>query len=439
MPKLLMVAFHFPPQSGTSGLLRSLKFARYLPEEGWQPVVLTVKERAYERVDPNGAAPENVEVLRVFALDTRKHLSFRGRYFRWLALPDRWATWVLGAVPAGILAIRGRRIDVIFSTFPIATAVLIGYLLHRITGKPWVADLRDSMTEDEYPRDPLTRRIYRRIEAHAVQHASRILFTAPSARRMYLERYPNLDPEKCPVISNGYDEQDFQGLVWPQRKQIGTSPVRMLHSGLIYPEDRDPGPFFRALASLKKESRIGPDNLIIDLRAAGDEEYFGRMIGDLQIADIVKLLPPLPHHDALQDAANADALLLLQAACCNHQIPGKAYEYLRLNRPILALTSYEGDTAALLREVGGATIVDLADEKAIYRALPSFLASVRNGTAVLPDAAKLVCYDRKQQASQLAFCLSQVLEESVATGAHETVAGVWNTRDSRPRRGFDRS
>ena len=96
---------------------------------------------------------------RVFALDTQRHLSFRGRYPRALALPDRWVSWCLGAILSGYRTIRREKCDVILTTFPIASAVLIGWILHRLTGTPWVADFRDSMTEPDYPRDRSTWRV----------------------------------------------------------------------------------------------------------------------------------------------------------------------------------------------------------------------------------------------------------------------------------------
>lgn len=403
--RVLMVAFHFPPQAGSSGLLRSLKFCRYLPEFGWTPTVLTVEPRAYERVDETQLAdiPGEVKVIRTLGLDTRRHLSIRGAYPRLLALPDRWSTWLASAVPAGLYAIKKHDIDAIFTTFPIATAVLIGYMLHRLTGKPWIVDLRDSMTEDNYPPDPTTRRLYRWIEGKAVRHASKILFTAPGAIRMYRERYPELQPERCLLLPNGYDETDFAGIVprrAPQRQ------IRLLHSGLIYPWERDPRPFFRALARLKAEAKITAADLSVELRACGAEADFQKDVAALDIGDLVHFLPPLPYRASLQDGADADALLLLQAECCDHQVPAKAYEYLRLNKPILALTTMLGDTAALLQQVGGATIVDLPDEDAIYEALPQFLQKVRAESHSRPSPHQMALFNRKSQARQLAEAFS---------------------------------
>ena len=404
--RVLIVAYHFPPQAGSSGLLRSLKFCRYLPEFGWLPSVLTVSPRAYEQTDTSQMSEVSalVDVTRAFALDSQRHLSLGGRYLRATALPDRWASWLAGAIPAGLDSISKNKIDIILTTYPIATAVLIGYFLHVLSGKPWIVDFRDSMTEERYPQDPLAWRTYRWIERKAIQHGSRFLFTAPAAIRMYLERYPQLRADQCLFLPNGYDESDFAGLV---TKHTTAGRLRLLHSGLIYPWERDPRPLFRALAKLRAEGQINQDNLSIDLRACGSEAEYQKDVEALGIQDLVHFLPRLPYRDSLLDAAEADGLLLLQAACCDHQIPAKAYEYLRLNKPILALTPQTGDTAALLKETGGATIVDIADEQAIRAAMPTFLGSVRDGTHPLPRATDT--YSRRAQAARLAECMSAVI------------------------------
>jgi hypothetical protein len=194
MKKILMIAFHYPPFSGGSGVHRTLKFSRYLPDHGWKPIILTANPRAYPRVGDEQLheIPAAVRVTRVFALDAARHLSVRGSYLRYTALPDRWVSWWLGAVPAGLRLIRKFRPEVIWSTYPIATAHLIGLTLHRLTGIPWIADFRDSMTENEYPPDSATRCVYSWIERHAVRYCSRAVFTAPGALRLYAERYQEI-------------------------------------------------------------------------------------------------------------------------------------------------------------------------------------------------------------------------------------------------------
>jgi glycosyltransferase involved in cell wall biosynthesis len=415
MKKVLIVAYHFPPQAESSGYLRSLKFCRYLPEEGWQPRVLTVHPRAYERTNPSQLTeiPASVHVDRVFALDTQRHLSFRGRYPRALALPDRWVSWCLGAILSGYRTIRREKCDVVLTTFPIASAVLIGWILHRLTGTPWVADFRDSMTEPDYPRDRSTWRVYRWLEQRTVRDASRLIFTASSAVRMYLERYPGLSPDRCSLILNGYDEEDFRNLL--PSPTVQSQPLRLVHMGLLYPIERDPKPFFRAVSQLQRDGKLDAARVRIELRASGYESSYEPMIRAEGIEDLVHLLPPLPYRDALQNSANADGLLLFQAACCDHQIPAKVFEYLRLAKPILALTSHAGDTAVLLRQTGGATIVDSADWQAIYRELPEFLKAAETHTHPRPDSILIEQYSRKAQAQKLANLLNEVVMPSTSS------------------------
>jgi glycosyltransferase involved in cell wall biosynthesis len=409
MPKVLMVAFHYPPFQGGSGVHRTLKFSQYLPGFGWQPIIISANSRAYPKIGTEELKdiPSDLIVERPFALDTAKHLSICGRYSRLLALPDQWATWWLDAVRIGLKLIHRHQPKFIWSTYPIATAHLIGLTLHRLTDLPWIADFRDSMTEENYPRDRWSRQTYLWIERRAARYASRLIFTAESTRRMYLERYPDLSSSRCVLISNGFDEEDFAGIGigrWNRQKQT----IRLVHAGLIYTDDRDPRAFFRALSRLKKDGLINATALAIDLRASGSEAYYADLLRQLGIDDVVRLLPALSHRQALQDCAESDGFLLFQAASCNHQIPAKVYEYLRLGKPILALTPPEGDTGRLLLQVGGSTVIDLADEERIYQTIPSFIDALRAGRHAVPDEDQVFRFSRKYQSMQLAACLSEL-------------------------------
>ncbi|MBX3638145.1 MAG: glycosyltransferase, partial [Rubrivivax sp.] len=124
MKRLLMVAYHFPPLAGSSGIQRTLRFVQQLPRFGWQPMVLTTQARAYEKTSDDllPEVPDGTLVCRAFALDTARHLSIGGRYPGRLARPDRWITWRFDAVRQGLRLIREHRPDAIWSTYPIATA-----------------------------------------------------------------------------------------------------------------------------------------------------------------------------------------------------------------------------------------------------------------------------------------------------------------------------
>ena len=408
-----MVAFHYPPYEGGSGVHRTLKFSRYLPDHGWQPIVLSAHPRAYTQLGEEQIEeiPSDVIVKRAFALDTARHLSLGGRYLRFMALPDQWASWWWHGVFTGLKLVRKYRPNIIWSTYPVATAHLIGLTLHRLTGLPWVADFRDSMTEANYPRDPWARQSYLWIERRVVKYAHHLVFTAPLTRQMYLQRYPNLNANSCVLIPNGYDEDDFAGIeTSPRNGDTERGVIRLVHAGLIYTDDRDPTTFFRVIARLKKAAVITAQKLLIDLRASGSETYYQKLLFVLDICDIVPLLPPLPHREAMKDCALADALLIFQAASCNHQIPAKTYEYLRLGKPILGLTPKESDTGRLLDEGKGATIVDLTDEETMFQVLPKFIAAVAAHSHPLPDPEYAHRYSRRFQTSQLAAVLAERLD-----------------------------
>ena len=230
---------------------------------------------------------------------------------------------------------------------------------------------------------------------------------------MYLERYPDLSPDRCSSILNGYDEEDFRNLL--PSPAVKGQPLRLVHMGLLYPIERDPKPFFRAVSQLQRDGKLDAARVRIELRASGHESSYEPMIRAEGIENLVHLLPPLPYRDALENSANADGLLLFQAACCDHQIPAKVFEYLRLAKPILALTSDTGDTAALLRQTGGATIADSADWQAIYRELPEFLKATETQTHPRPDPGLIEQYSRKAQAQKLARLLNDVVRPSTSS------------------------
>jgi glycosyltransferase involved in cell wall biosynthesis len=439
-----MVAFHFPPYAGSSSVHRTARFAQHLPASGWRTVVLTADRRAYPRTDwgQYRDALRGTPVARAFALDTARHLAIGGRYLRSLALPDRWVSWWPGAVLSGDALARTHRPSLIWSTYPIATAHLVGLVLSRRTGLPWVAEFRDPMIDGGYPGNARVRRLHRWIERRIAARAAALVFTTPSARQAYLERHSSMLPERCHVIPNGYDEEDFTGAaVHPTgaaahptgaatdgrgaaADRSRTRPVRLLHAGVIYPHERDPRPFFTALSVLKRAGRLADPGLVVDLRAPGSETYYAALLRGLGIEDIVRLLPPVSHPAALADCVRADALLLMQGASCNHQIPAKAYEYLRVGRPILALTAPAGDTAQLLAETGGSTILDIDDVDTICAALPRFLDAVRQGTHPFPDARSVGRYERARQARDLAACFDRLLERSAAAPAGYAAASA---------------
>lgn len=404
MKRILMIAYHFPPLAGSSGIQRTLRFAKYLPEFGWEPLILTVHPRAYERTSPDllSEIPKGTVVVRAPALDTARHLSIAGRYPGFLARPDRWISWLPGATQSGMAMIRRYRPDVIWSTYPIATAHLIGAALHKRAGLPWVADFRDPMAQDGYPSDPRIWKSFQRIEEHAAKKASLCTFTTPGTVRLYSERYPQA-ASRFKVIENGYDEETFAGLT-SGGAPLNPGKITLLHSGIVYPSERDPTQFLQAIRTLIDAGDISADQLRVRFRASMHEDFLRALTDKFGLGECIELLPPIPYKDALDEMMCADILLIMQASNCNDQIPAKLYEYLRAGRPILALTDPSGDTASVLRSAGISAIAPLDQANAIGGLLASAMTAPAMGT--MPEAEKVSACSRKTRTQDLTNLLT---------------------------------
>ena len=345
---VLYIAFHFPPILGSSGVHRTLAFTRYLADKGWNVDVLTTSIDAYDNWSEKQFCfiPPNVNVIRAFARNAARSFSFRGKYFSWMALPDNWQSWIVSGVLSGLKAIWQSKPKVIISTYPIASAHIIAYILHKLTGIPWVADLRDPMAQPDYPSHPVRKKMFEWIERKAVKYCKSILLTAPGAVTFYRQKFPDSPPSLWQHIPNGFDREMFNDIV--EKKPMFNGKLTLLHSGVIYPSERDPSELFSALAELKAQGKISSNNIEVILRASGHVNHFQAQLDQLSISDIVTLATGIPYKEALAEMFSVNALLLLQADNCHFQIPAKAYEYIRTQQPILALTSLQGGYRAII-------------------------------------------------------------------------------------------
>jgi glycosyltransferase involved in cell wall biosynthesis len=416
---VLLIAFHFPPFRGNSGLLRTLNFSRYLPQFGWEPIVLTAHPRAYTSdVDPRSMSliPPHVSVTRAFALDAARHFSWRGKHFGCTAIPDRWGSWMVGAIPAALRLVRQWKPCAIWSTYPIVTAHVIGAIVQRLTGLPWIADFRDPMVEydpvtNEYwPQEPMARTIRMHVERLVVKYSTRIVFVTPGALDAYAQRFPTMPKDRLTVIPNGYDEENFavaERIPFVQRKP--SAPLTLLHSGGLYPESgRDTTSLFAAVVDLRQHGGVTAEDLRIVLRASFDEINQQRLIKQYGLEDLVFLAPPIPYVDALAEMLQADGLLLFQGPLTNTQIPAKLYEYLRARRPIFAVVDPIGDTGALLRSVGVGTICPVHDKDSIAKRLSEFLTQIRLHAAPVADPVQIARFSRQASTGDFARLLDEV-------------------------------
>jgi glycosyltransferase involved in cell wall biosynthesis len=409
--RVLMVAFQFPPFAMSSGVQRMLRFVQHLPSHGWSPIVLTAHPRAYDAVSSDllRQVPADTVVERAFALDAARHLSIAGRFPGFLARPDRWRSWALGAVPAGLRLIKRHRPDVIWTTYPIATALQVALRLHRETGIPLVADFRDPMVQDGYPADPKTWRMFSSIERDVGREATKLVFVTPSALATYRQRYAAPGDDRFVMIENGFDEESFvaaeQGL---DAAPLNPGCLTLLHSGVVYPSERDPTALFEALGRMRRAGQIDARRLRLRFRAPVHVDLLNRLAQQTETTDLVEILAAVPYAQALAEMLRADGLLVMQGSNCNEQIPAKLYEYLRARRPILGLTDPHGDTATTLRHSGVAHLAKLEDSTQVEAALARYLADVTAGTVHASPRADLAALSRQARTRELAELFESV-------------------------------
>jgi hypothetical protein len=336
-----------------------------------------------------------------------------GRYPTMLANPDRWLPWLIGAIPAGLQLIRRFQPAVIWSTFPIATAHIIGATLHRLTKLPWVADFRDPMAQEGYPPNPRIRRSFIDIEQRTVLEAAACCFTTPGALRTYRERYGDLAGQRFTVIENGYDESSFESV--PLRGQ-GYAPLlpgklTLVHSGIVYPSERDPTELFKALAIFKARHPEQAARLAVRFRAASNDDLLANLAARNSVSGMIETAGPLPYRDALTEMLSADGLLLLQASNCNDQIPAKFYEYLRARRPIFALTDARGDTGSAMIAHGLEVAAPLDDAMSIAAALHRFVSDPVWRATLIAAPRFVASASREARTEQLAALLNMLVRQ----------------------------
>jgi glycosyltransferase involved in cell wall biosynthesis len=235
------------------------------------------------------------------------------------------------------------------------------------------------------------------------------VFTTPGAARTYRERYPHWS-NSIQVLENGYDEATFAAAERrPGRDQpLNPGALTLLHSGIVYPSERNPEPLFRAVAAVLAAGRLAPQSIRLRFRAAVHEALLRSLADAHAIGHVIEILPALPYQEALQEMLRADALLLMQSNTCNDQVPAKLYEYLRAGRPVLCLADAAGDTAGACRAAGLHDIAALEDSDAITATLVSFIDALQHGRAAPAQAEAIRGASRQARSAQLAAWLDAV-------------------------------
>ncbi len=370
MKKILIITYYWPP-SGGAGVQRWLKFSKYLPEFGYEPVILTVDEKvaSYAQLDYSLLAEINpgmaVHKTKTFEpynlyrkLSNKKEIPYGGfsnqkkitlfekfsRFVRGnLFVPDPRKGWNRYAYKKAAELIRKEQIEVVVTSGPPHSTHLIGRRLKSHFGVKWIADFRDPWTDIYYYKDlyhtGLVTRFDRHLEKSVLSEADKIITVSEEVGKLLLKKIPG-STDKIAVIPNGYDEADFENTE-PIQNELFT----ITYTGTVSMTYRIEQ-FAEAVCLLpgKVKERIR-------IRFVGNvPDEIINLFSLKELGSMVEVMGYLPHEQAVRQMKGASILLLAIPDTPDNKgiVTGKLFEYLAARKPILAIGPKGGDVEILI-------------------------------------------------------------------------------------------
>jgi hypothetical protein len=442
MKKVLIITYHFPPDAAI-GAVRPAKFAKFLPDFGWEPVIYTVKEKNYESCDDSRFEPKLKDLTiyranlipgllqgysrlihgRIRSLGNTSNLtvshesesqnsvnSLRRVLRSLVRTPDANQGWIFNILIDGYRIMRKHKIDAFITSGPPMSTHLGGLLLKHLTHVKWVADFRDpwkSPTRSAAWKSGYASGVGDSIgdwlESRVVLAADMLVTTAGSLNSHFRSILPEAHRDKCHIITNGFDESDFVEL--DQYVPKKNSKIKITYAGALY-SNRDPEPLFVTLADMFKRGDMDKESVEIDL--VGQCGYWGGipvqgLIGKHDLSSVIHVIDRVSYRESLERMAQSDALLLF-AQGQSWSIPGKVYDYLRLCKPIFAMID-EGDTKDLLQSFKNVFIADPNNIETMRQSFLGMIEFLNNGTSGLNLENQIKIFDRRTLTQSLAQCL----------------------------------
>ncbi len=393
MKKVLIITYYWPPAGGP-GVQRWVKFVKYLRDFGIEPIIYTPENPTYPILDPHIAAdiPEDLNLLKTkifepYALASlfskektqkisagiipTKKPSLLDKLLLWirgnLFIPDARVLWVRPSVKYLSEYLTEHPIDTIITTAPPHSLHLIGLRLkEKFPSLRWIADFRDPWTTIGYHSQlRLTKRSVRKhlaMERTVLQTADTLIVTSPSTQREFQAK----TSRPIEVITNGYDD-DFP------TQTPSLSPYFLLsHIGSLLSE-RNPEPLWQVLSEMTKEQPDFRRDLRLCLAGKVSDEVL-TSLQKWQLTDYLDLKGYISHTEAIALQRQSQLLLLLEI---NHPktegiIPGKLFEYMASQRPILALGYKQWDVKDIIAQTQTGITLSLTDTQAIREALTHY-------------------------------------------------------------------
>jgi glycosyltransferase involved in cell wall biosynthesis len=403
--KVLFIAYFFPPLGG-AGVQRAEKFVKYLPSQGFLPVVITGPASPESRWTPHDqtllkSIPDGVNVHRVERAIPNEGGKLQCRAQRWLRLPTKFSEWwIEAATGLGLRVAHGEKL--IFATMSPFESGEVARRLSRRLGIPWVADLRDPWALDEMQVYPTG--VHRTLELRKMEKslstAAIIIMNTPDAAAALKFKIPSLKQKTVLSITNGFDREDFLGAL-PARDD---GKFRIVHAGYLHTNNglelrnrRIPRLLGGAYAGVDiltrshtvllqaiERWRVERPEIMgdVELVFAGNTSEQDRAVAEASsTGSMMRFAGYLSHAESLQLVRTADLLFLPMHNLPRGQrcriVPGKTYEYMASGRPILAAVP-DGDARDFLDQCGTASICRPNDVPGMVRLLDRAYSAWKN-------------------------------------------------------------
>lgn len=376
MKNILLIAYYYPPLGG-AGVQRTLKFAKYLYKFGNNVCILTVDDNSDGTVRDESLKYESIDGIKVFrakegdvnffvgiankAINKRNIIAAEVKsptisinknslksklkkkikniilnMYRSMSIPDDKVSWKKDAVRKGLEIVKKENIDIIYSTSAPYTCHLIAYDLVKSTNMPWICDFRDPWASNPFVDYPwFVKRINNDMEKKVVKRANTVISVSQPIIDDFILNYKDETSSKFKVITNGYDEEDFDNY----NKDIKPEKFTITYNGTLYGK-RSPNNFLEAVNRLIDTNKVDKNKIIL--------KFVGKIGRDAMLdinnfiskfGDIAQCIDYLPHKESLKQIENSSALLLIIESGKGSEgiFTGKIFEYIRSGKNIIGI------------------------------------------------------------------------------------------------------
>ena len=435
MKRVLIITYYWPP-SGGSGVQRWLKMSKYLPENGWQPVIYTAEDAEYPVEDPSLEKDvcAEAEVIRRpivepysfykkflglkkeqkvkagFIDETGKQKGWKERLSVWIRgnffIPDARCWWVKPSVRFLKKYLKDHPVDAIISTGPPHSMHLIAMKLKATLNLPWIADFRDPWTEIDFYNDlHLTKRSDRkhhRLEHEVLTKADKVVAVGWDMA----EGLKRLGASHAEVIPNGYDWE----VQTPSDIKPLSSDFTLTHIGIIGP-NRNEHQLWQALGELKAADPQFASKLKIRLIGQIDQSVV-RSIEASGLKENTEFIPYIPHDQIQEQQASSQVLLLFINNTPNAKgiLTGKLFEYIAAGRPILCIGPEDGDAARIIKEAKSGTTIGFENKEKMKEVVLEYFRQFNSDSLPNHETTSIEKYSRKALAGEYAKLLKKISE-----------------------------